>query len=77
MTHGASISMAAYGIGVLPMTKRLKAGFSDGTHTWYVDDAGALSMFSNFEYILIFKTIRPRLWVLPRTLQNNSDYAAG
>ena len=41
--------MIAYGIGILPLIKRLKSKFPDVIHPWYADDAGALGKFSNVE----------------------------
>ena len=38
--------MVNYGIGIPPLTKNLKAEFTDVTKTWYADNADALGMFS-------------------------------
>ena len=38
--------MVAYGIGITPMTKNMKAEFPDITKPWYDDNTDALSMFA-------------------------------
>ena len=40
--QGDPLDMVAYGIGILPLIKNLKAEFTDVTQPWYADDAGAL-----------------------------------
>ena len=42
VTQGGPLAMAAYGIGVLPLIKRLKSEHPDVTQTWYADDAGVI-----------------------------------
>ena len=52
--------MFIYGIGILLMTKNLKAEFPDVTHPWYSDNAGALGTFTNVElYFNLLKQFRP------------------
>ena len=50
--------MVAYGIGVLPLIKRIKAVYTDATQQWYDDDASGLGMFNNiglyFHSLIIF-----------------------
>ena len=45
MTQGYPLAMVAYGIGVLPLRKRLKVEYPDVTQPWYADDSGALGTF--------------------------------
>ena len=49
LKQGDPLYMVAYGIGILLLTKQLKAEFPDVTHPWYADDVGALSMIANVE----------------------------
>ena len=39
--------MVAYGIGALPLIKRLKAAYPDATQPWHADDSWALHTFDN------------------------------
>ena len=41
--------MVAYGIGGLPLTKRLKAVYPGVTYPWYAHDAWELGPFDNSE----------------------------
>ena len=67
MTQGDPISIATYGIGVLPLIKLLKAEFTDITQPWYVDDTGALIMFSNVElYFNLLKRFGPGCGYCPK-----------
>ena len=54
--QGDPLSMVAYGIGIIPLIKRLKVGFPDVTHPWYDDDAGVLGTFSDVE--LYFNSLK-------------------
>ena len=56
VTHGNQFYMVAYGIGVLPLIKRLKVVYPDVTQPWYADDAGLLSIFDNLE--LYFNSLK-------------------
>ena len=56
MAQGGSLAMLAYNIGILLLTKQLKVGFTDFTHTWYADYAGALGTFTNVE--LYFNSLK-------------------
>ena len=48
--------MVNYGIGVLPLTKKLKSEYPDVTQPWYVDNAGTLGTFDNIGlYFILFK----------------------
>ena len=47
VTQWDPISMVAYGIGVIPLIKRLKSVFPDVAYPWYADDAGAIGGFNN------------------------------
>ena len=49
MTQGYPLDTIAYGIGFLPLIKRLKLAYSDVTQTWYAYDDGALRTFNNLE----------------------------
>ena len=58
--------MVAYGIGIIPLIKRLKVGFPDVTHPWYDDDAGVLGTFSDVElYFNSLKLFSPRRGYYP------------
>ena len=45
--QGVSLAIVAYSIGVLPLTKILKAAYPDVIQTWYEDNAGALGTIDN------------------------------
>ena len=47
VTQGDPLDMVAYGIGVLPLTKILKAAYTDVTQTWYAENDGELGTFDN------------------------------
>ena len=54
--------MFAYGIGILPLVKQLKAEFPDVTQPWYDGYSGALVTFSNIElYFSSLKLLDPVL----------------
>ena len=41
--------MFAYGIGLLPLIKRLKSEYPDVTQPWYDDNNGELGTFTNIK----------------------------
>jgi hypothetical protein len=41
--------MFAYGIGILPLIRQLKAEFPHVDQSWYADDAGAGAKFDKIE----------------------------
>jgi hypothetical protein len=41
--------MFAYGIGILPLTRQLKAEFPQAEQPWYADNAGAGAKFDKIE----------------------------
>ena len=45
--QGDPLTMVAYGIGVIPLIKRLKLLYPGITEAWYADGAGALGTFDN------------------------------
>jgi hypothetical protein len=45
VSQGDPLSMFAYGIGMLPLIRRLKAEFPTVEQPWYADDAGASGKF--------------------------------
>ena len=49
VTQGYLLAMVAYGIGILPMIKKPRAGFPDINQSWCSDDDGALSPFTIVE----------------------------
>ena len=56
VTQGYPLAMVPYGIGVLPLIKRLKVEYPDVTQTWYAEDAGAIGMYKNTELYSILLT---------------------
>ena len=46
VTQGDPLSMFGYGIGVLPLIRRLKEEFPSVKQPWYADDAGAGGHFT-------------------------------
>ena len=56
MTQGYPLAMVSYGIGVLPLIKRLKVEYPDVTQPWYDEDAGAIGMYKNTELYYISLT---------------------
>ena len=54
MTQGYPLDMVAYGIGIHPPIKQLKAEFPDITQPWYTDDASALLTFENVKLYFNF-----------------------
>ena len=59
--------MVAYGIGILPMIKQLKAEFPDIPQPWYDDDSGALGTFANVElYFNLLKLLGPGRGYCPK-----------
>ena len=55
-TKGYPFDMVAYGIGIIPLIKRLKAVFPNVIQTCYTDDVGELDMFTNVK--LYFNLIK-------------------
>ena len=52
--------MVAYGIEILPLTKRLKSMYPDVTQPWYSYNAGALVMFNHLDtYFKLLKNYLP------------------
>ena len=51
VTQGEPLAMFAYGVGIIPLNKLLKAEFPDITQPCYADDAGALGMFRKSQVI--------------------------
>ena len=49
LIQGDPLYMVTYGIGFLPLIKRLKVAYPDVTHPWYSDNAVALSTYENIE----------------------------
>ena len=49
VTQGDPLSMFAYGIGILPLIRQLKAEFPQVEQPWYADDAGAGAKFDEIE----------------------------
>ena len=47
--QGCPLSMVAYGLGIIPLIKRLKSTYPDITKLWYAYNAGALSKFDHLE----------------------------
>ena len=45
MTQAYPLAMVAYGIGVLPLIKNMKALHPDITHTRYAGNAGTMGKF--------------------------------
>ena len=67
VTQGGTLDMVAYGIGILPLIKTLKVGFSDIPYPWYADNLGALGKFSNVElYFNSLKRFIPGLGYYPK-----------
>jgi hypothetical protein len=48
-TQGDPLAMFAYGIGVLPLIRRLKRSYPDLFQPWYADDAGAGGKFADIK----------------------------
>ena len=55
VTHGGSLAMIAYGIGVIPLIRELWGAHPRFTQTWYADDAGVGGTFhqilEHFRYL--------------------------
>ena len=45
--QGGSLAMGAYGIGVIPLIKRLKSAYPDVTQSLYADNLSAFGAFDN------------------------------
>ena len=59
-TQGYPLVMVTYGIGVLPLTKRLESVFPDINQPQYADGTGALGTFGNFGlYFNLLKLFGP------------------
>ena len=56
MTQGDPLAIFAYGIGILSLIKKLKAGFPDANQTWYSNDSSSVGIFSNVE--LYFNSLK-------------------
>jgi hypothetical protein len=52
VTQGDPLSMFAYGMGILPLIRQLKAEFPQVEQPWYADDAGASTKFDEIERFL-------------------------
>ena len=60
-------AMVAYGIGVLPLIKQLKAEYPDITYPCYADDTGSLGTFVNAElYFNLLKRFGPGRGYYPK-----------
>ena len=54
LMQGYPLSMVAYDIRVLPLTKQLKAEYPDINQTWYAGDSNALGIFTSIEICFNF-----------------------
>ena len=54
MTQGGALAMVAYCIGILPLTKQLKAEFPDITQLWYTEYASAIGTSASVELYFNF-----------------------
>jgi hypothetical protein len=52
VTQGEELSMFAYGMGILPLIRQLKAEFPQVEQPWYADDAGVSTKFDEIERFL-------------------------
>ena len=46
MTQGDTLTIIAYGIGIIPLIKNIKREIPDVTQPWYAEDAGTLGTFA-------------------------------
>ena len=53
VTQGDPLSMILYGLGMLPLTMKLKNAVPECIQPWYADDAGAGGEFEDIEMFLI------------------------
>jgi hypothetical protein len=56
VTQGDALAMAAYGVGLLPLIRRLKKEFPNVKQPWYADDAGAGGSFQDLR--LFFRRLQ-------------------
>ena len=61
VTQGDALAMAAYGVGLLPLIRRLKQEFPNVKQPWYADDAGAGGSFTELRLFLEAPGDRPSL----------------
>jgi hypothetical protein len=63
VTQGDPLAMVAYGIGLLPIIRQLKAEFPAVEQPWYADDAGAGGSFQGIRaYFQRLQEIGPKSW---------------
>ena len=66
LIQGDPLYMVTYGIGFLPLIKRLKVAYPDVTHPWYSDNAVALSTYENIElYFNLLKHLSQAVGITP------------
>ena len=66
VTQGDPLSMFAYGLGVLPLIRQLKAEFPDVNQPWYADDAASAGKFSQIrEHIARLNELGPHVGYYP------------
>ncbi len=56
VTQGDPLAMVGYGVGVLPLIRKLKAEFPTVSQPWYADDAGAGAKFTDI--LAFFKRLK-------------------
>ena len=49
VTQGDPLAIIAYGIGVIPLTRKLREAHPRVTQSWYADDAGAGGTFAKVQ----------------------------
>jgi hypothetical protein len=66
VTQGDPLSMFAYGIGILPLIRRLQEEFPTVKQPWYADDAGAGGSFTDLrQFFLRLQEIGPAYGYFP------------
>jgi hypothetical protein len=55
--QGDPLSMFGFGIGILPLIRRLKQEFPAVKQPWYADDAGAGGSFTDLQQFFIASRI--------------------
>ena len=50
VTQGDPLSMFAYGVGILPLIRQLKAAHPSCIQPWYADDAGSAGTFESIDH---------------------------
>jgi hypothetical protein len=66
VTQGDPLSMFGYGIGILPLIRRLKIEFPAVKQPWYADDAGAGGSFTDLQqFFLRLQEIGPAYGYFP------------